>query len=837
MKFKFTKYCISALFVTVIPEITIWAQLNIIKNDSLNSVAEITNVYSTLIIDESNFNEGYIVSPYELIAGKIPGVTIVSNSGTPGSSFSITTNSLNTFSNAESPVVVVNGIPVYNTTVWLHPHEIESITFYKNAGALGYYNDKASNSALIIQTKKGSDKISAQYNGTLALSFMPEKVDVLTASEYRRIVSEHLDSTYNIGNSDTDWQNEIFQQAISQDHHLGLGGTIPYLNLPVRVSAGKTIHEGIIKTSKLDRTTTSLALTPDYFDNHLALNFNFDYNDIKNNLANENTFRSACQMNPTYTADEYNAMNFFNYVVPPTDLLNQTNSTDNNKQYNTLIGIDYRLHFLPDLHIGMNYSRQKTDKKYEFNADTAAHYLYTKEITKQNSLNKLLTTSVGYMHVNPANKNYIKIAFTQYLYDYETTTEEERYSSFGSSYKKNSFTSELNFGITSFDYGVHNKYFINLYFRNEKNAVYSENENIISSWGGGLAWKLSEEKFLTSQPWINNLTLRTSLKVPVAEGDANSPSTQLNEEKQRYYDVGVVYSLFGNKIKGYVQYIDKNNTELHQTIIVPSGSSFSNTITVNIGEVISRGAELYFSSLVLSSNKIHWNISTHFSYSTSKIEKLTNQSNPQFIGTLVGKIGGTTISTIQILQEEQAPYAFFALQQVYDANGQPMEGLYADLMPDGTIDYDDFRVFSQITPKIIMGLSSEFKYNDWEFYFSGRLHAGQSVYNNKNSISYYQALYYSNVTSNVEESNFNTAQIRSDYYVENATFFRMDYIGVAYVFQSLVNGMGALKINATLQNAFTITSYSGIDPEVTDGIDYYEYPRARVFSLGLQLGF
>lgn len=312
MNHKTIKYGLTVLFVTVISNLSVWSQPNTFIDDSINSNAEITQVYSSFILNESNFNEGFIVSPFELIAGKIPGVTIVSNSGMPGSSFSITTNGLNNFSNAESPVIVINGIPIYNNTVWLHPNEIESITYYKNAGALGYYNDKASNTALIIQTKKGGDKISLQYSGTMAISYLPEKVDVLTASEFRQIGSENLDSTFNAGNSDMDWQNEIFQQAISQDHHLSASGTIPYLNLPVRVSAGKTIHEGIIKTSKLERTTTTLAITPVYFDKHLGLNFNFDYNSFKNTLANEDVFVSACRINPTFTADEYNSANFLN---------------------------------------------------------------------------------------------------------------------------------------------------------------------------------------------------------------------------------------------------------------------------------------------------------------------------------------------------------------------------------------------------------------------------------------------------------------------------------------------------------------------------------------------
>ncbi|HET6528264.1 MAG TPA: SusC/RagA family protein, partial [Balneolaceae bacterium] len=199
-------------------------------------------------------------------------------------------------------------------------------------------------------------------------------------------------------------------------------------------------------------------------------------------------------------------------------------------------------------------------------------------------------------------------------------------------------------------------------------------------------------------------------------------------------------------------------------------------------------------------------------------------------------------NTIQIHSVGFPRNSFYVYEQVYDENGNPIEGLYVDRNDDGIINASDKYRYKDPAPDFTLGISSRFEYRNWDASFSARAKIGNYVYNNVASDNaYFGDLLYSQFTRNaltsIIETSFYNAQYHTDYYIENASFFRMDNITIGYTFNNFLERAKSIRVSATVQNVFVITEYSGLDPEVFGGIDNNIYPRPRTFVLGLSLNF
>ena len=210
---------------------------------------------------------------------------------------------------------------------------------------------------------------------------------------------------------------------------------------------------------------------------------------------------------------------------------------------------------------------------------------------------------------------------------------------------------------------------------------------------------------------------------------------------------------------------------------------------------------------------------------------------------MVGGIAGGVGSTIQIHSVGYPAYAFYVLKQVYDANGKPIEGVYADNKADGITTVDDQYRYKSPAPRVFLGFNSQMTYDNWSFGFVVRANVGNYVYNNfKSSNGAYINFagsngYISNISPNVYETQFAKNQFFSDYYLENASFMRVENVTLGYTFKKVLGNKINMRLNATAQNVFTWTKYSGLNPEVSGGIDNNIYPVPRTYSLGLNIGF
>jgi hypothetical protein len=308
-------------------------------------------------------------------------------------------------------------------------------------------------------------------------------------------------------------------------------------------------------------------------------------------------------------------------------------------------------------------------------------------------------------------------------------------------------------------------------------------------------------------------------------------------------DVGIDFGILNNKITGTVDYYQKNTSNLINSIPVAAGSNFSNYLLTNVGNMVNKGYEITLRAVAAKTADLEWNVGFNFTHNENKVTKLLKNDDPTYIGIPFGGIG--LQKNIQNIQVGYPIYSYFVFQQVYESSGKPIEGLYVDRTGLGgtvTANENNKYRFHKPQPDYLMGINTRLNYKHWDFYMSGRVSLGNHVYNNNAANANYSNLYYStgffnNLPRYVYDTQFSTLQSFSDYYVQNASFFKMDNISLGYSLNEMFAQKLKARVSFTVQNVFFITKYKGIDPEVNGGIDNNLYPRPRVFMLGLNLSY
>ena len=296
------------------------------------------------------------------------------------------------------------------------------------------------------------------------------------------------------------------------------------------------------------------------------------------------------------------------------------------------------------------------------------------------------------------------------------------------------------------------------------------------------------------------------------------------------------YGFFRNRINGSIDFYHRKTTDLLNYAPVALGSNLNNYVSQNVGNLENDGFEFALNVVPIEQKDLHWEVGFNVSYNKTKITKLTANEDPTYVGVMTGGISGGVGSTIQIHQVNHPASSFFVYEQIYDKDGNPIEGAYVDRNADGQINDDDRYVYKKPAADWTLGINTSLNYKDWTLAISGRANLGNYVYNNVASNSEMMADLWTNsfsrnVVKSAVESNFLQAQYISDYYVHNASFFKLDKITLAYQITDWI------RVHATAQNVFTITKYKGVDPEVAGGIDNNLYPRSRTILFGASLNF
>jgi iron complex outermembrane receptor protein len=390
--------------------------------------------------------------------------------------------------------------------------------------------------------------------------------------------------------------------------------------------------------------------------------------------------------------------------------------------------------------------------------------------------------------------------------------------------------------------------------------------------GAALAWRVSQEGFMRNSKTISDLKLRIGYGetgqqsgigffgyLPQYNVSGNTNTYQLgntfyNMYRPEAYDpflrwettknlnIGVDFGLFRNRITGTVEAFDRTSEDLLSTVPVPLGTNFAPTLLTNVGNISNRGFEVSLNATPIQRSNFSWEISTNFSYIVPKVEKLLVNPDPSFKGIRVGGISGGTGNQIQIHAVNNNPFAFYVHKQVYNNEGRPIEGLYEDLNRDGLINENDLYMYKRPDPLYLAGLSSNLTYKKFSAAFTLRGSFDNYVYNNigANMGVLRNIINPIGIINNGHRDYFNTGfrnnQYFSDYYVQNASFVRMENITFGYDAGQVFRGT-TMRIGLGVQNAFVITNYTGVDPEINGGIDNTFYVRPRTMTLSVNLDF
>lgn len=876
---------------------------------------------SVLSIGEDDFNPGAVGSPQELLLGKAAGVVITSGGGAAGSGQTIRIRGGSSLRANNDPLIVIDGMPLESAGIsgmanplsTINPNDIETFSVLKDASATAIYGSRASNGVIIITTKQGSKgKMLVSYNGNVSIGVANNKMEVFTGDEYRALIQDRVTNNgfdpaalNGLGTENTDWQNEIYREAISTDHNVALSGSIK--ETPFRVSVGYTSQDGILKENNMQRTSFTVAATPSLLNGDLVIKLNAKGSFIDNNFSNDDAIGNAVRFDPTqpitngntryggYTAwteltsgDPINGVPNNIATHNPAALLAYRDNTSNTQRYILGAKIDYKMPFLPELKATVNLGYDLYTSDGVDASDTLGSWTYrepenqVREYT-QTKKNSLLDFYLNYSkEFGSDNKLDVTGGYSyQHFYNEGENSNRPQFQTAGeyvnadtTAYKNENFLVSF-FGRVNYTYK--DKYLLTATVRNDGSSRFSEDNR----WGVfpavALGWKINEESFLSNAESLDLLKLRIGWGQTGQQdiGDNFYPyiPTYTASQQGAYYEFGGVfyptqrpdaydanikwettttlnlgldYSLYNGRLTGFVDVYKRTTDDLLNEIPIAAGTNFSNFLTTNVGSLENKGVELGITGVLVSKTDLSWEVSGNLTYNQNEITKLSLVTDPNYPGYNTGGISGGVGNTVQINGVGYSANTFYLFRQVYDEFDNPIEGLYVDKTGNGgNVAGDELNKFyvHKPAPDFLIGLASRVSYKNFDFSFSGRINLNNYVYNNNaSSMALYQNLYNqsgfnSNILKDVEKTEFTTAQYWSDIYLENASFFRMDNMSLGYSFDQLLTEKLNGRIAFTVQNAFVITNYTGLDPEVSGGIDNNIYPRPTTYMLGLNLNF
>ena len=929
---------------TMLNETVVIGYGSVKKSDATGSVA---------IVKPDEVEAGLATSVQDMLVGQTPGV-VVTTAGGPQGEANIRIRGGASLSASNDPLIVLDGVPLSSDTPlgmgsplsMIDPESIESMTILKDASATAIYGSRASNGVILITSKKGrAGKPRVSFTANFFVDYARKKTEVLDANAFRKLVidryGEGSAAASYLGNTSTDWQDEIYRTVFSSDYSLSVAGAVGIL--PYRISASFTNNKGILKGSDMNRTTFGFTLTPKFFDDHLSVTANAKGFYLRNSWGQTDAIGQAVGYNPTIpirdnvpivggTASEFGYL--FNGYNEPYTVAGGTANLENNASYNPVatieqaksnsevfrsngnLQLDYSFHFLPELHANLNLGYDVTksndyntvqanshmawkdhnnygggyrNKQYAFRSNTLLEFYlnYKKEIESAESM---IDATAGYTWSRDAANGWNYGASSNagkattmglspaiqtsegFILNFSPDTENQVNNLFQSDSvdKDGNYHWKNHLQLLSFfgriNYTFKDRYLFTATVRGDATSRFSKDNR----WGVfpavALGWRIDQENFMErASGWLSDLKLRLgwgetgqqavgSYYNYLAMYNVSQPGSyytngsdgwlipyfpdgynpDLKWETTTTWNIGLDYGFLNNRISGSIEWYLRNTRDLLSTVPVAAGSSTVNFLPQNIGDMRNYGLEFNISAKPIVTDDFVWTLSYNIGWNHNEI---TNLDGNEFgVGGGIGGTGGNCM----IHREGYPAFSFNLYQQVYDAQGNPVEGAYVDQNGDGVIDTHDLVVRHSKDPNVTMTFGSNFRYKKWDLGFSLRASLGNYVYaaalRGGTSLD---GVFRNNQLSNVfvNDFYFQTDQSFSDYWLRNASFLRCDNITLGYTFDNLINDKLNLRIFAGVQNPFVITKYKGLDPEVFSGVDGNIYPRTTSWSLGIVANF
>ena len=869
--------------------------------------------------------------PMRALQGSVPGMTITAD-GSPAGTGSVRIRGIGSFNASQDPLFVIDGVPTTASLNSLNMNDIESMQVLKDAASASIYGSRAANGVIIITTKKGSrGKPEVTFSANMYINTPRNYVNMMDGDEFRQFITDRYgvgSTQYNaLGTANTDWQKGILETSISSDYNLSVGGT--YKALPYRVSASWTGNNGIIKSTKMDRATVGINLSPKFFDDLLTVNANVRGAWINNRYDDRAALSGAIGFNPTLPVmnPEGNVFNGYTTYVGTDpagpgaagNAINRIaalNPIAMNKEYDSQsyvlqsignLQLDLAMPFLRDLHANLNLgyevSRSNVRNITFSNSPMAwkngSDRLIDGEIknvqdgvgryTRQHQVkvNTLLDFYLNYRKdVESIHSGFDVTAGYSYQrfrwqgYEFSRTYEAEPFQAYPAGRYRNDLVLVSFFG--RLNYTFMNRYLLTVTVRQDGTSRFSKDNRWGTFPSAALGWKILDEAFMEgARGWLSELKLRAGYGVtgqqdlnddyfpylpiytvgnngnpgtnqwaypnPLGPGyinpiKPNGYNSSIKWEETHTWNAGIDFGFLNNRINGSVDFYKRNTKDLLTWATLPAGSNLTNALNTNIGDMENIGVEFNITARPVVTKDFTWTTGLNVAWNKNKITKLTYGDNPDYFMAAGEGISAGTGGTIMAHTVGKPAYSFYVYQQVYDVNGDPIEGQFVDRNGDGQITEADKYFYHSKDPKVTLTWSNTLNYKNWDLGFVLRSNIGNYVYNNVEAANTSIAVTASTPLSNLMADRylFNDLGVKgvmSDYFVRNASFVRCDNITLGYTWPSLLKNQLRLRLYGAVQNPFVITKYNGLDPEIFSGVDKEIYPRPLTVSFGVVASF
>lgn len=859
-------------------------------------------------IKSESFNKGIINAPQQLLQGKVSGVNVTSASGEPGAIQGITIRGPGGIRTGSTPLFVVDGLPLDNSSTgggdplnFLNSADIESMDVLKDASATAIYGARGANGVILITTKKGKAGVSTMgFNSSVAFSSLARKLPVLSAADFRKGVVQ-VGGVLDDGGANTDWQDVITRNALTQNYNLTFSGGAD--KLTYYASFGMQKQEGIIKANSLDRYSGRFNATQKFLDDKLTVEANMSYSSTNNKRPSSVTgmIGDAITNNPTYAATNAagGLIGYNNFNNPLLNIALDKDITNINRILGNITatlklakGLSYKFNFgidnatatrdveaLPYL-VPVRLGR--LDNYYTINRNTLVENYLTYNWSKsKHSLSALAGQSYQKIFVQTRSSSISTFPISQIDPIYnpgigQTLTLADNKPS-GSAY-----INELQsfFGRVTYSYA--GKYLLTANFRADGSSKFGTNNKYgyFPSFSAG--WKISDEDFMKNSVF-NSLKLRAgwgstgnqeiqpkitqplfqilpgggyplAATGPYPAGLTYSrlanPDIQWESSKQT--DFGLDFSLLNGSLTGTIDVFNKISNNILLQITPPDPVQPATTTWGNIKDmkISNKGVEFELDYTHKSKSGITYNIGGNMTYMKNNVSGSPASVIPS--GSAQGS--GLTGATINGYINGQ-PIGTFFLKQWTGFNSSGIS-TFLDLDGDGIITDKDRVAAGTALPNMIYSFYGGLAYKGFDFNINFNGVSGNKVYDNTANSNFYKLKLSKNVNvtpaafADAAESVNNSAPVSTRYLYDGA-YLRLNNLSVGYTFNTAKMGISkyvsAMRLSVTGQNLFVSTKYKGFDPEVnTDraiesaysyGIDYLSYPKARTFVIGLNITF
>ena len=869
---------------------------------------------SVQLIDSDDFNKGINNSPGQLLQGKLAGVNVTSGTGEPGSAIDINIRGVNSISSSSNPLYVINGVPVdggsgagisidgftgtrpKSPLNFLNPSDIETITVLKDASATAIYGTRGANGVILIETKKGKTTggTTLTYDTYFSTSSVAKKINLLSAAEYKAetarlapLVGDGRDPAGYIDSADatTDWQDEVFRTAFTQNHNLSFRGGSEKTTF--NASIGYLNQEGLIKTTGHNKITGHLNVGTSVLDDKIKFQFNVTAAKIEDESqatgggarATGNLLTAVIRANPTAAPFDSNGElngkagstdnplsilnSFRDFSETKTLLTNLTTTVGLTKNLNYKLNmahenndIDRSARTFPNLDIGGEISQGRVSR----NTVETSNFLVENYLSYNKSFNEFNVDAIlGHSYQSFENKG---VSVTR---DDFTTTDIDPINNIGvgtNTIGVSSFinTRKLQSFFARIQTNYLDKYLFTASIRADGSSVFGENNRYGYFPSAALGWKISEEGFLKDSDIFSILKLRLgwgetgnqavppkvtqgSFTVSNANGFvfdgtaiingvtvARVANPDLKWEVTEQTNIGLDWGLFNGKINGSIDYFQKSTTDLFLRVAAPSPSVVAAVFINSDTEIINKGSEFLLNAYIIDTDAFRLDFGGNITFIDNEIRSLATDIK---VGGVSGP--GATSETSGIYRTGYSAGSFFLNRfEGFDAEGFEVHSdekeIVGDALPDATYGFN---------------VNSSYKRFDLSLSFNGV--SGVDIFNNTaRAYSSAAALAQNgdNLNTNYLEPNENPdrAIITSSRYLESGDFLRLNNATLGFNKNvDNIDWLNSFRLYVTGQNLFVITEYSGYDPEVNTqggnvyGVDFAAYPKARTFLVGLNI--